>query len=106
MAEDIQIDIFGQVFRVAAGDAADDYIQRLASYVDERMKSITETTKSTSFNRIAVLTALNIADDLLKLQDRYESASRVLSDKTDDLLVLLAQYESDLEPSDSGPERK
>jgi cell division protein ZapA len=95
MAEDIEIEIFGQVFRIAAGDASEAYLQRLASYVDERMQSIAETTKSASFNRMAVLTALNIADDLLKLQDRYESASRVLSDKTDDLLDLLERHVSD-----------
>lgn len=99
MAEDIEIEIFGQAFRIAAGDASEDYIHRLASYVDERMKSIAETTKSVSFNRMAVLTALNIADNLLKLQDRYESASRTLADKTDDLLVLLDQNVSDSEPA-------
>ncbi len=99
MAEDIEIEIFGQVFRIAAGDASADYIQRLASYVDERMQSIAQTTKSASFNRMAVLTALNIADDLLKLQDRYESASRVFSDKTDHLLILLQQHVGDEDPS-------
>jgi cell division protein ZapA len=88
------------VFRIAAGDTSEDYIQRLASYVDERMKAIAETTKSASFNRMAVLTALNIADDLLKLQDDYESASRALADKTDDLLILLDKHVSDPEPSD------
>jgi len=100
MADDMEIEIFGQVFRIAAGDASEEYVQRLASYVDERMRLIAETTKSLSFNRMAVLTALNIADDLLKLQDRYESASRVLSDKTDDLLGLLERHVSDQEPSD------
>ncbi len=100
MAEDIQIEIFGQAFRIAAGEASEDYIQRLASYVDERMKSIAASTKSASFNRMAVLTALNIADDLLKLQDHYEATSRTLADKTDDLLVLLDQHVSDAESSD------
>ncbi|ETX00285.1 cell division protein ZapA [Candidatus Entotheonella palauensis] len=100
MAEDIEIEIFGQVFRIAAGDAPEEYIQRLASYVDERMKAIAETTRAVSFNRMAVLTALNIADDLLKLQDRYESASQVLADKTDDLLDLLEQHVGEHNPSD------
>jgi cell division protein ZapA len=100
MAEDIEITIFGHVFHIAAGDASEEYLQRLASYVDERMNSIAETTKSISFNRMAVLTALNIADDLLKLQDRYESASRVLSNKTDDLLGLLERHVTDPELSE------
>ncbi len=99
MAEDIEIEIFGQLFRIAAGDAPEDYIQRLASYVDERMNAIAQTTKSVSFNRMAVLTALNIADDLLKLQDRYDSASQALSDKTDQLLTLLDQHVRDSDPA-------
>lgn len=100
MPEELQIEIFGQVFHIAAGDASQDYIQRLASYVDGRMKSLAETTKSASFNRMAVLTALNIADDLLKLQDRYESTSRILSDKTDALLGLLERHVSGQELAD------
>lgn len=100
MAEDIDIEIFGQTFRIAAGGLSEDYVQRLASYVNERMQSIAQTTPSVSFNRMAVLTALNIADDLLKLQDRYESASRVVSDKTEDLLALLERYVSDPSPAD------
>ncbi len=35
MAEDVEVEIFGQTFRVAAGDAPPAYIQRLAYYVDE-----------------------------------------------------------------------
>src|SRR5688500_13303443 len=100
MAQDVEIEIFGQMFHIAAGDASEDYIHQLASYVDERMKSIADMTKSVSFNRMAVLTALNIADDLLKLQERYEAASRTLSDKTDDLLGLLEQHVGGQEPSD------
>ena len=92
MAEDIEIAIFGQIFRIAAGGVSEDYLQRLASYVNERMQSIADGAPSASFNRMAVLAALNIADDLLKLQDRYESASRTLSDKTEDLLALLNRH--------------
>ena len=95
MADDIDIEIFGQIFRIAAGDVAEDYIQRLASYVNERMQSIAEGAPSASFNRMAVLAALNIADDLLKLQDRYESVSQRLSDKTEDLLALLDRHVSE-----------
>ena len=95
MAEDIDIEIFGQIFHIAAGDVSEDYVQRLASYVNERMQSIAEGAPAASFNRMAVLAALNIADDLLKLQDRYESASRTLADKTEDLLALLDRHVSE-----------
>jgi cell division protein ZapA len=91
MAEEVEVEIFGQLFRVAAGTATPDYIHRLAAYVDERMQAIAHTATSPSFNRMAVLTALNIADDLLKLQDQHEQSTQLLHDKTEHLLSLLQQ---------------
>lgn len=92
MAQDIEVEILGQTFRVAIDQTSPEYIQRLAAYVNERMQSIAQTTKSMPFNRVAVLTALNIADDLLKLQDQQEHATRLLQDKTEHLIALLQPY--------------
>jgi cell division protein ZapA len=91
MAEDVEVEIFGQTFRVAAGDATPAYIQRLASYVDERMRAIASTTKTMPLNRMAILTALNIADDLFKLQDRYDQSSQLFSTKADHLIALVQE---------------
>ncbi len=94
MPEDVEVEIFGQLFRVAADAADPTYIHRLAAYVNERMRAISQTATSASFNRVAVLTALNIADDLLKLQDQHTHSTQVLSDKTESLLSLLQQQVS------------
>ena len=40
MTEDVEVEIFGQSFRIAAGEATPAYIQKLANYVDERMRAI------------------------------------------------------------------
>lgn len=92
MAHELEIDIFGQVFRVAADQTCPDYVQRLAAYVNERMQSIAQMNRAMPFNRVAVLAALNIADDLLKLRDQHDHATRMLQDKTEHLLALLQQY--------------
>ncbi|MGE3540011.1 MAG: cell division protein ZapA [Candidatus Tectimicrobiota bacterium] len=89
MAEEVEVEIFGQVFRVAAGEATPKYIQRLAQYVDEKMRAIAATTKAMPLNRTAILTALNIADDLFKLQDSYERSTRLIDSKTEHLLSLV-----------------
>lgn len=91
MTEDVEVEIFGQTFRVAAGDATPAYIQRLASYVDERMRAIALATKTMPFNRMAILTALNIADDLFKLQDLYAQSSHLFNTKTDHLIALVQE---------------
>jgi cell division protein ZapA len=89
MAEDIEVEIFGQVFRVASGDATPAYIQHLACYVDEKMRTLASATKSMPLNRMAILTALNIADDLFKLRDSYEQSARLVDAKTEQLLSLV-----------------
>lgn len=91
MAEDVEVEIYGQAFRIAIGDATPDYIQRLASYVDERMRAIALTTKTMSLNRMAILTALNIADDLFKLQEHLEQSSQLFNTKADRLIALVQE---------------
>jgi cell division protein ZapA len=95
MAEDVEVEIFGQVFRVAAGDATPAYIQRLAYYVDEKMRDLASATKTMSLNRMAILTALNIADDLFKLRDSYEQSVRLVDAKAEHLIALVREQLSD-----------
>ncbi len=95
MAEDVEVEIFGQVFRVAAGDATPAYIQRLAYYVDEKMRDLAAATKTMSLNRMAILTALNIADDLFKLRDSYEQSVRLVDAKAEHLIALVREQLSD-----------
>jgi cell division protein ZapA len=91
MAEEVEVEIYGQTFRIATGDATPDYIHRLAAYVDERMRAIALTTKTMSLNRMAILTALNVADDLFKLQDHYEQSSHLFNTKADRLIALVQE---------------
>ena len=92
MAEDIEVAIFGNTFRIAAGSAEPEYIQRLAAYVDARMRTIAQTANAASLNRIAVLAALNIADDLLKLQEEHSHASDAIAAKTERLIDLVRHH--------------
>ena len=101
MTEDVEIEIFGQVFRVAAGEAMPSYIQRLAYYVDEKMRAIASATKTMPLNRMAILTALNIADDLFKLRDSYEQSACLVDAKTEQLISLVREQLSN-ESSEHG----
>jgi cell division protein ZapA len=98
MTGDVEVEIFGQSFRVAAGEATPDYIQKLANYVDERMRAIAGTTKTMPLNRMAILAALNIADDLFKLQELYEESSHLFNTKADSLIALIQKQFADSAP--------
>lgn len=91
MTEDVEVEIFGQMFRLSAGAAESDYMQRLAAHVDERIRAIAAAGPSVSFNRLAILAALNIADDLFKRQDDLDHASQLLNAKTDRLIAAIKQ---------------
>jgi cell division protein ZapA len=54
------------------GEESTEYIHRVAIYVDRTMKEIMENMVSVSDTMLAMLTAINIADEHLKLLDETE----------------------------------
>jgi cell division protein ZapA (FtsZ GTPase activity inhibitor) len=59
------VTIFGQTYRLR-GVEDDAYLTELAGIVDRRMREIVESTGTTDSLRVAILAALNIADDYLQ----------------------------------------
>ncbi len=95
MAEDVEVEILGQTFRVASGETSPAYIQELAAYVDERLRTIAQSAKAMPLTRMAVLAALNIADDLFKLREQVEQTSRLFDTKTERLIALVQEHVAD-----------
>jgi cell division protein ZapA len=65
-----EVEIFGEVYHVRGGDE-NGYLQSLADLVDKKMREVAEQTKGDAA-RIAILAALNLADELFQLQSRQE----------------------------------
>lgn len=86
----VPVQIFDQAYNLRGSD--DDYILQLAEYVDGKMRAVAEQTKTVDTARIAVLAALNIADELhvLKRQtngtSNYTQRANQLSDALDEVL--------------------
>jgi cell division protein ZapA len=71
--DQVQVEIFGQTYSVkAGGDPA--YVQKLAAFVDEEMKDVSRASGAVDSLRVAVLAALNLADECFRL--RQEAASK------------------------------
>ena len=67
----VQVEIFGQIYSVkAGGDAA--YVQKLAAFVDEEMKDVSRASGAVDSLRVAVLAALNLADECFRLRQEGE----------------------------------
>ena len=70
----VQVEIFGQTYSVkSAGDPA--YVQKLAAFVDEEMKDVSRASGAVDSLRVAVLAALNLADECFRLRQEAESKS-------------------------------
>ncbi len=71
----VTVAIFNEDY-VVKGEEEPEYIQMLASYVDRRMRMIFQRNPNLSSTKVAVLTALNLADELNKLQEDYDELVR------------------------------
>jgi cell division protein ZapA len=87
----VRVEIFDQAYNLRGSDA--EYIVKLAEYVDAKMRAVAEQTHTVDTARLAVLAALNIADEyhlLKRNQDvgavDYMKRAHHLSDALDEVL--------------------
>ena len=82
--EGVTVDIFGHEYKIR-GDADPGYILEIAQYVDGKMKEVAHGAPAGSLTKIAILAALNIAEELFRertekqrfMQDVETSTSRM-----------------------------
>ncbi len=80
----VEIKVFGQAYTVKT-DAEESHIQEVARYVNEKMEEVLKKTRSVSSLNVAILTALNLADDLLKEKEKRVALLRDIEVKSKDL---------------------
>jgi cell division protein ZapA len=66
-----EVEIFGAVYSVR-GEQDREYLQELAKTVDRTMRQVAERVTTVDAGRIAILAALNLADELIQCQRRQE----------------------------------
>ncbi len=86
--ETIQVEIFGQKYSLKGGADAE-YIRELADVVDSRMKDVQRGTGTADGYRIAILTALNLADELYRLRSQQEALQKTADGALKRLLELM-----------------
>lgn len=77
----VRVNIFGTEYPIQAEEDAE-YIQRIAAYVDERMREVPVSVTMQSLTSVAVLTAIRIADELHK--EREKQQEHVVSESMQD----------------------
>jgi cell division protein ZapA len=81
--EAVSVDIYDQIYNLRGTNA--EYIQQLANLVDTKMRAVAAHGGTADSLRVAVLAALNIADELLSLRARYDALAGGLDRSEDDM---------------------
>jgi cell division protein ZapA len=84
----IPVDIHGQRYPIRSS-LDPDYVSRLAQYVDDKMRAASDSTPTGDSLRLAVLAALNIADELFRCRDASQARSGELAERAGELERLL-----------------
>jgi cell division protein ZapA len=84
----VKIEIYDQSYNVNA-DGNEEYLKELAAYVDGKMRSIAESTRMVDSLKVAVLAALNIADETFTLRQRQQEIDGPLRKRVEKCVAMV-----------------
>ena len=84
----IRVEIYNQTYNIRS-DGDNDYIMRLAEYVDGKMRDISSGTLTVDSLKVAILAALHIADEFHQLKNQQEQTDAQLASRSAECAELL-----------------
>jgi cell division protein ZapA len=84
----VKIEIYDQSYNVNA-DGNEEYLKELADFVDGKMRSIAESTRMVDSLKVAVLAALNIADETFTLRRRQQEIDGPLRKRVEKCVAMV-----------------
>ena len=78
--ERMRVNIFGYEYSLISDDD-EKYVKKVAQYIDEKMREIDKNQSINSPTRVAVLAALNIADELFQERSYREKITDQLNEE-------------------------
>jgi cell division protein ZapA len=88
MSERFKVEIYGQTYSMQ-GDLDPVYVEELARYVDEKMRSVGNATGLVDSVRVAVLASLSIADELHTLRKTNQELHEDLRNRAEKCLTVV-----------------
>ena len=89
--EDItEVEIFDAVYRVRGRDD-EGYLQEVAALVDSKMREVADHTRTADTAKIAILAALNLADELVQSRTRQHGERVEIKERVTALTGELAE---------------
>ena len=87
------VEIFGQTYNVR-GEGDPEYLSELARFVDGRMREVAGQVATVDPMKIAILAALNIADEFSRYRKQREDAAGIWIEKTEEISDRLSKVTS------------
>jgi len=84
----IRVEIYNQTYSIRS-DGDNEYILRLAEYVDRKMREISSGTMTVDSLKVAILAALHIADELHQTQNSQAQSDAQLASRSAECTALL-----------------
>jgi cell division protein ZapA len=88
MSAPVKVQIFGQTYSIR-GQLEEKYVHKLAKYVDEKMHAIADATSTVDTQKVAVLAALAIADELHSMKTERSDQEELLREQAERCLTLV-----------------
>jgi len=82
------VKLLGQEISVLS-DSGDDHVARVVNYVNEKVNEIAKNSNNFNNLNVAILTALNIADEFIKSKAVEESKYNQLESRSEQLINLI-----------------
>ena len=84
----IQVEIYGQRYTLKGHDDSG-YVESLAAHVDRKMRELAGSTPTVDSLKVAVLAAVNIADEYFRLKLEGQAIEDMIAEKTEQISELL-----------------
>lgn len=95
MTKTIEIEIYGHRYTIK-GEADEDYVKRLATFVDEQMRGLSRGMKTATLSKLALLAAINIAHQLFQSEQARQQGEVDVERRA---LCLMESIEEQLQPA-------
>ena len=84
----MKIEIYDQMYNMS-GEQDEEYLRELAAYVDGKMRSIAESTHMVDSLKVAVLAALNIADEMFTVRQKQQEIEGPLRKRVEKCVTMV-----------------
>lgn len=77
----VKVELMGQTYTLK-GETSEQHIIEVARLVDDKMRTLSAKNPSLDLTKTAVLAAINLADEYLRLKQEYEDLLKLLEAET------------------------